>query len=700
MNSYNFTNLSILQALRELCNNLYLNGESQQLERILASFSDKWFASNPSNGFKCVDVVNLICYSLVILNGDLHKPEVESKMTRAQFIRNTMPPLGDVAIDRVPDAFIDPDSTDEHSPTRQLFRRRSQSPQKAPNNNSEYSVNTKRSFDCARPSQRLAQRPSEPIITTLQRLEQNSTVAGDCGPLVNAPFVGKRIAWEKQIESMLRKFYTSIREQPLPTLPPDEQSQQLSKQRSTNTLPMPYIKRSPSMISKAVSENQVLPRGRGSEARLSTHRWQSARPRPPPINTRATSTRSSFDAQSSPPSPSSIWSKVSNVGKTQTTMSIYSLASSAPRAEYQQAIGFANALSHAIIKEEGIDPAIAANEEDGPTTLRRSQCLEDESLELEGAPWAKEGLIKHKHVLESHGTRARSRQWSSDNFAVIERGYLRLFSFTKNSTIRWKRRSWESHHGQNKVAPGAVVGGGNWMDNAELLHTFELRHTIATALGTNSYSRSRPHVWALNLPDGALHLFSAGTPEIAREFTDTANYWAARTSKKPFAAGYTNANYGFENHNNINNNNNANTTSRNGNGNGNGNGGSTSGLSTNQQQQPPLTLWHPPMPSMASSQLLEVDQLHTLRSYLTDLGSEMSHHAALRAQVGSAYRDGDARAVQALGNWDAKARYLSAEKGKVETFVAALVRAGERKEGVYRDREDYRNGVRGREVEG
>ena len=103
---------------------------------------------------------------------------------------------------------------------------------------------------------------------------------------------------------------------------------------------------------------------------------------------------------------------------------------------------------------------------------------------------------------------------------------------------------------------------------------------------------------------------------------------------------------------------------------------------------------------MASSQLLEVDQLHTLRSYLTDLGSEMSHHAALRAQVGSAYRDGDARAVQALGNWDAKARYLSAEKGKVETFVAALVRAGERKEGVYRDREDYRNGVRGREVEG
>ena len=135
MKLYNFNNIGILHSLRNLCNRLYLNGESQQLERILADFSDRWFECNPHNGFKAVDVVNLICYSLVILNGDLHRPEVENKMTRIQYLRNTIQPLADIAVEKVPDAFTDRDESRESSPARQGARRRSQSPKKSPTTN-------------------------------------------------------------------------------------------------------------------------------------------------------------------------------------------------------------------------------------------------------------------------------------------------------------------------------------------------------------------------------------------------------------------------------------------------------------------------------------------------------------------------------------------------------------------------------------
>ena len=636
MTFYDFNSVNILQALRTLCGRLYLHGESQQLERILGDFSERWYNCNPHNGFKSVDVVNLICYSLVILNGDMHKPEVENKMTRNQYVRNTLLPLGDVAIDRMPDAFTSSDSP-ESSPTRQVFRRRSQSPQKSPLN---ADFRHKRSFDCPRPSQRLATRPSEPIVT-----RTDSTSRNDGGILMANPFFGKRSTWEKHIEAMLRKFYSSLREQPLPILPSESkrpsQDMPLPSHNSSQNLPLPragILKRSPSMISRAVSENPPAARNR-----LSTHAWQAkglSRPRPPPINTRGTSARSSFDAQSSPPSPSSVWSKVSNFGKTQTTMSSYSLASSAPRPDYQQAIGFANALSHAIIKEEAIDDT---EENQSP---RRSQCLEDESLELEGAPWAKEGIVKHKHVLEESGRKARSRQWT-ECFAVIERGHLRLFSFTKNATNRWKRRSWEI------TEPGAVVGGGNWMDNAELLHTFELRHVVATPLPMNQYSRNRPHVWALSLPTGALHLFSVGTPEISHEFADTSNYWSARLSKKPFKAGFTNANYGLD----------------------------PALLDT-----PTISEWKPPVPSMGSSQLLEVDQLNALRDYGKDLDVETAIHNKNKTQIKRYWQPQDARGVQALTNWDLRSRYLAAEKAKVSTFVAALEAASSRKIRVYESR--------------
>ena len=61
--------------------------------------------------------------------------------------------------------------------------------------------------------------------------------------------------------------------------------------------------------------------------------------------------------------------------------------------------------------------------------MKAAPLLEDESLELCGAPWAKEGILKHKCHLEGLDKRSKDRNWN-DCFAVIEKGWMRLFSFS------------------------------------------------------------------------------------------------------------------------------------------------------------------------------------------------------------------------------------------------------------------------------
>lgn len=52
MESFDFTGLNILQALRHLCGRLALKGETSQLDRIVTAFSRRWCDCNTNHGFK------------------------------------------------------------------------------------------------------------------------------------------------------------------------------------------------------------------------------------------------------------------------------------------------------------------------------------------------------------------------------------------------------------------------------------------------------------------------------------------------------------------------------------------------------------------------------------------------------------------------------------------------------------------------
>ncbi|SPJ74589.1 related to SEC7, component of non-clathrin vesicle coat [Fusarium torulosum] len=688
MELYDFTNQSIVQALRQVCGRLIFRAETQQVDRILVAFSKRWCDCNPRHGFKATDVIHTICYSIMLLNTDLHMADIEHKMTRSQFIKNTMATILQAVDESAPDAFhrpsILPDGNDNQEPLPEQDRR-----------------SFRHSF---RPPARAdsGTLPAEGI--------------EDCGPLIKTPFTGTKKAWEEQIETVLKGIYTSIKDERLPLFGAESEKNANLHPTNSGLSVMGMLKRSPSVLSKAPSESQLSVRGRINEnGRNTTGRWTSkSRSRAAMSRNGFSSSRTSFDDGNSlwsPTASSATWSRHS-LGRTQTSVSQDSFGSHLPRNDYQQSIGFANALSQAIIRDEEVygDGAPSIMSSDLPAT----QLLEDESLELAGPPWVKEGMVTHKHHLDGVDKKAKARNWS-EVFAVIQKGQLNLFSFQPNKSVRARNRGRNARNGPT------IVGGGNWQDNATNLGCYNLRQTLASALPPPGYSRARPHVWALSLPNGAVHLFQVGTPEICKEFVTTANYWSARLSTHPLTGGISNIEYGWSEA--IVNNALVSAinetapgkTSRPGSSAAHGrrssvNSGSfrnssfdhVAGAFTNNSGRGKLpgdrihiAEWTPPTQSMRPSNQQEADQLQTLDAYVKGIEAELQTHNRLRSPMLLAFTPRGSNAVKAMANWERKSAYLLREIVKFTTYVDCLRQADARKQEIYSERDLAQRAARG-----
>lgn len=597
-------------------------------------------------------------------------------MTRTQFIRNTLPTIRRIASDNTIDGTTTIRAGTWPKPDPHAIDKNSALPR---------SPTVPNELQAARSSLDEAVPVIGSTRSTERMIRESSGDAdhspNDPGPLVTAPFVGSIRAWESQIETVLKRIYASIARERLPLFGAKAETVG-APPANGNLLNITgnMLRRSPSTLSKATSERS---RGRGAEHRLGTGRWvPKARSRPQlhPVSTGG-SARTSTDEGSSAwsPSLSSTWSKAS-VGKTLTSMSVDSFGSEGWRRDYQKSIGFANALSQAIIRE---DPSgSVSNADEG---MKAAPLLDDESLGLCGAPWAKEGSLQHKHHLDGVDKRAKGRNWN-DCFAVIEKGWMRLFSFSMNAkSMRVKAKE------QSKA--GGVVGGGNWMDSAEEVWKFLLRQTIASALPDPGYSKARPYVWALSLPTGAVHLFQVGTLEIVSEFVSTANYWSARLSKEPMMGGVSNMEYGWsdavinralissESHPNM-------PT----------HGGSRPSMQSslrssfdqvggNTRPKLPgdkITIndWCPPQQSMMASQLMEVDQLRNLQTYVKNVEAELTKHNEFRPAMQLAFSTRHPNTTRAMANWEKKSSYLLREIVKFKTYVDSLSLAQKEKDRV------------------
>lgn len=93
VNTFHFTDQSVLDCVRIFLSAFRLPGEAQQIDRILVAFSEKCHMSceeGKSGLLENAEVTYLLTFSIIMLNTDCHNPNIRAdrKMTLAQFIRN------------------------------------------------------------------------------------------------------------------------------------------------------------------------------------------------------------------------------------------------------------------------------------------------------------------------------------------------------------------------------------------------------------------------------------------------------------------------------------------------------------------------------------------------------------------------------------------------------------------------------------
>jgi golgi-specific brefeldin A-resistance guanine nucleotide exchange factor 1 len=78
---------TIDSALRQVLESFRLPGEAQQIDRIMECFSEIYYPSAKAT-FSSQDACYVLAFSTLMLNTDLHNPQVKHKMTLPDFIRN------------------------------------------------------------------------------------------------------------------------------------------------------------------------------------------------------------------------------------------------------------------------------------------------------------------------------------------------------------------------------------------------------------------------------------------------------------------------------------------------------------------------------------------------------------------------------------------------------------------------------------
>jgi len=390
-------------------------------------------------------VVHTICYSLLLLNTDLHLANLDHKMTRGQFIRNVVPTIRRAAKEELidNDATIRPRNFPVYGslPSRDG---RSPSPLSSPLG---FEVGNRRPSADVRDSNsrvpsRQRVRVSSDVALVPSPTPDGSRTIDVCDALVNGPFDDGKKSWESVVENVLKEFYFSIRHQRLPLHGASEGLVHEQPSNSSLSVMGGIIRRTGSMISKTPSDGK---RVRSNDFRSVGNRWNRSRAKLPYQASTLGSSRTSLEEASLwSPSPSSTWSK-SNLSKAHSTMSSDSLSSHVMHGDYgyQQSIGFANALSHAIIREESSNNA--------DNVERITPLLKDDTLEM-AAPWAKEGIVQHKQHLDMTDKKSKDRSWRSVSLLLKKAGYGSFRSIAE--PLRVLRRTRPQKEAWSVVATG------------------------------------------------------------------------------------------------------------------------------------------------------------------------------------------------------------------------------------------------------
>ncbi|CAL9731353.1 protein transport protein Sec7p [Monosporozyma unispora] len=87
VDEFDFTGLSIVDALRDFLQAFRLPGEGQKIDRFMLKFAERYVEQNPEV-FSKADTAYVLSYSLIMLNTDLHSSHIKTKMSLEEFLEN------------------------------------------------------------------------------------------------------------------------------------------------------------------------------------------------------------------------------------------------------------------------------------------------------------------------------------------------------------------------------------------------------------------------------------------------------------------------------------------------------------------------------------------------------------------------------------------------------------------------------------
>lgn len=513
---FDFRHKSIIRALRQFCAKLYIRGETQVIDRILESFSRRWRACNSQDPYLTQSITHIIAYALITLNTDLHIANVESdlKMKRAAFTANT---LHAIQSETLPGTLIDVSDMTEptsggladsestrhdggltirHVPrSNSLGGSSDAGPESSPRRADIAELVTSQSIPMKKPI--ATSTPSAPLRRKLTLRKSPSSFLNDDKT--------KKQAREMYLKEILQDMYVSvktdqIRQPDLVKFDGTEAAEAARERRRPNATDLNSVYGS--SRSYSLRPGDMLSRNESTTSLDAFGKHNSMKSDPQDRDRISNESGRSGQARES-------WNKQ---GRANTTAAV-------PRA-----LGFASSLSNVITREE------ATSGLQSPADVVESiEAAEEDDLTLHGAPFAKEGRLMYRLHDSSVTKKSRGRHWTAETFAVLSRGEIKLFDFSAK-TMKSNQK---------------LFGGGDWTQNARSLLELSLVQTVAAALPEGSYLKDRPHIWALTMPDGVVHLFHVGTDELVQEWISTANYWAARITKEPLLGAVDNAEYGW-----------------------------------------------------------------------------------------------------------------------------------------------------------
>ncbi|ODV78339.1 uncharacterized protein CANTADRAFT_35488, partial [Suhomyces tanzawaensis NRRL Y-17324] len=571
---------NLLKSTRMLCAKLYLKGESQEIDRILSSFTKSYIKQHPQNVFctRNFEKIYIIIYSLILLNTALHNSELnkKSKISQPDYIKNTFTTFIQqnpksskklsikqrIIIERELSNFYEElsknelhlkqseeESNEAAATTSSRLSTPDASESSSNGQDSELPLLSRQvsnssiwSTDSANRRSSLAMKRMSSATSAVSQYTVTNNNSGSNGK-------SNRVGFTRALASDLnQKFYKNG-----------------NSSRTSNVSTAPFT----------IRNRQSLDYLRGAPTTsLQTQNSKQATPTNVHGNLHKRASRSSIISKES-----------TNSVNGDDTMSVLSLDT-------------VN-LNNLDLGDDFDLQASSQRQQLEDFNVDDYQDQYDLTLELQGSPYLKEGLLKLRIMNNdqqdttssdlSNGVSSSATSTTShnstgsrflsffsraanntntqpnkpsstvgtstnllankltENFVVVSKGELSLYSFDQKIIKKHQQKIRKYKQKQLVVITELDededdedqenIGDGNWLKNAVKIGNYNLCSTFAQ-IENQSNSTKKAILWSLVFPKTSKKpakkfIFEAGTMEIALEFVNTCNFWAAKITAIP-----------------------------------------------------------------------------------------------------------------------------------------------------------------------